>query len=104
MGTLYEVVRADDVEAAELLQISLKSERNRLRRRAEIAERMVSEAKQDAERQRKAHEKEINDIVAFFGTFAGLAIMASCILAAPWWTAIAPAIGTAMIMRKAGWL
>ena len=104
MGTLYEIVRADDVEAAELLKLSIKSEQNMLRRRTENAERRAWEAEREATRQKKAHEAEINGIVAFFSTFAGLVMVASCILAAPWWTAICPAIGTAAIMRKAGWL
>lgn len=104
MGTLYEIVRADDVETSELLKLSHKSERNMLRRRVESAERRAWEAEREAARQKKAHEAEVNGIIAFFGTFAGLAMMISCVLAAPWWTAIAPAIGTAMIMRKAGWL
>lgn len=104
MGTFYEIVRADDVEAAELRKLSLKSERNMMRRRAENAERRAWEVEREAARQKKAHEKEIDGIVAFFSTFAGLVMIASCILAAPWWTAICPTLATAVIMRKAGWL
>lgn len=104
MGTLYEIVRADDVEASELRKLSIRAERNMLRQAVEKAERRAWEAEREVARQKKAHEKEKDGIVAFFGAFSGLAVMFTCVLAAPWWTAICPAIGTVMIMRKAGWI
>lgn len=87
----------DDDEALFLAALNTKAELKRTQLALARSEKRREEEKREARR-------EINGMTAFVGVFACLLTVVACLLAAPWWTAVAPMVLLLAVMRKAGWL
>lgn len=104
MGNVYELVSAEQIEAAELRNLSNRTDKKIMQDRVRKAERRAWEAEREVIRQKKIHQKEISDLLCYGGMVAGLGLMAASTMLAPWWTAVAPLILIGICVRKVGWI
>lgn len=72
--------------------------------RAMAMERVARSAVAALEKERRKRKKERNGMVAFVGIGGCICLIGACVLAATWWTAVAPMVLLVAVMRKAGWL
>lgn len=104
MGNVYELVSAEQIEAAELRNLSNRTDKKVMQDRVRKAERRAWEAEREVIRQKKIHRKEISDLLHIGGMVAGLGLMTASFLFAPWWTVVAPLILIGICARKVGWI
>ena len=67
-------------------------------------ERVARSAVAELEQERKRRKKERDGMAAFIGVGVCFCVIGACVLASPWWTAVAPMVLLVAVMRKAGWL
>ena len=92
-----------DLEAQELLALARRTDArlDRMAREDLAAALEAERRKRTAERE--AHDQEMQGFAAVVSIFALLGVAITCSRAAPWWTAVFPAVGIAGIFRKVGW-
>lgn len=75
-----------------------------LRRELLATQMRLMESERNLHAQKKAAQKEKDEIMGFVCVVAGLVILAGCALSSAPWTAVFIALGLVAIMRKVGWL
>lgn len=100
---LPAVVQADTEEALFLATLNARAEANR--RGAELAQmqRALVHSEMTHREEKRAAQREMKGLTAFVGVFACLLTLGACLLAAPWWTAIAPLALMLALLLWAGW-
>ena len=91
------------IECMELAAINARTERRRIQERMERAEAAVIKAEQRRKAEKARHEEEMKVIVYGLSAVSCMVTAVTCIFTAPWWTAVAPMVFAAFILRKAGW-
>lgn len=91
------------IECMELAAINARTERRRIQERMERAEAAALMAEQQRKAEKARHEEEMKVIIYGVSAFSCLVSAIACIFTAPWWTAVAPIVFGAFILRKAGW-
>ena len=99
----YELVVPATIEAQELRELERRTDARRDRMAREELAAALEEERQKRTAEREAHNREMQGFAAAVSIFALLGVAITCILAAPWWTAVSPAVGIALIFRKVGW-
>ena len=99
----YELVVPATIEAQELRELERRTDARRDRMAREELAAALEEERQKRTEERAAHDQEMQGFAAVVSIFALLGVAITCILAAPWWTAVSPAVGIALIFRKVGW-
>ena len=99
----YELVVPATIEAQELRELERRTDARRDRMAREELAAALEEERQKRTEEREAHDQEMQGFAAVVSIFALLGVAITCILAAPWWTAVSPAVGIALIFRKVGW-
>lgn len=77
--------------------------RARQRRMNEAAEWDRAQ-RENEQKQRDKHRKEVNGLVCFVGVMALLCIVVQCVAARAWWPVLLPIGGIGLLMKKAGWI
>lgn len=80
------------------------SENETLKRELIRMSAMLLESERKCRDQKKAAQKEKDEIMGFCGCTALLVVMAMCAVGSAPWTAIFIALGIVAIMKKVGWL
>ena len=65
---------------------------------------MLRESECKRREEHKAHRKEKDEIMGFFGCTALLVVFAAAALSSAMWTSIFVGLGLVAMMRKVGWL
>ena len=99
---LPTIVQTDTEEALFLAVLNARAEANR--RGAELAQMQRALVRSEMTRREEKHaaQHEMKGLAAFVGVIACLIAAAVCLLAAPWWTAVAPLVMLSWVFRKAG--
>ena len=92
-----------DLEARELRALARRTDARLDRMAREELAAALEEERQKRTAEWEAHNREMQGFAAAVSIFALLGVAITCILAAPWWTAVSPAVGIALIFRKVGW-
>lgn len=79
-------------------------ERQWLERELDETRAKLIESERKRTEEKKAAQKERDEIMGFVGLVAGLVILAGCALSSAPWTALFIFLGIVAIMRKVGWL
>ena len=80
------------------------SENETLKRELLHVRALLIESERKRREQKKAAQKEKDEIMGFCGCTALLVVMAMCVVGSAPWTAIFIALGILAMMRKVGWL
>lgn len=93
-----------DGEDLELRRLAYRVDERRNRAAREEAEERAQRAETKLREERARARKERRGMAAFVTVIALVVVMAVCVTAGPWWTAIFPFAGAAAVTWKAGWL
>ena len=101
---LPAVMQTEVSEALFFSALNARAEANR--RGAELArmQRALVHSEMTRAKEKRAAQREMDGLVSFVSAFACLLAVTVCWIAAPWWTAVAPLVLMAGVMRKAGWV
>lgn len=91
------------IECMELAALNARTERRRMQECMERAEKMAIAAERRRRAEKARHDEEMKVIIYGVSAFSCLVSAVACIFTAPWWTAVAPIVFGAFILRKAGW-
>lgn len=93
-----------DGEDMELRRLAYRVDERRNRAAREAAEERAQRAETKLREERARARKERRGLAAFVTVIALVVVMAVCVTAGPWWTAILPFAGAVAVTWKAGWL
>lgn len=93
-----------DGEDLELRRLAYRVDERRNRAAREEAEERAQRAETKLREERAKARKEKRELGAFLMVIALVVVMAVCVTAGPWWTAILPFAGAVAVTWKAGWL
>lgn len=93
-----------DGEDLELRRLAYRVDERRNRAAREEAEERAQRAETKLREERARARKERRGLAAFVTVIALVVVMAVCVTAGPWWTAILPFAGAVAVTWKAGWL
>lgn len=93
-----------DGEDMELRRLAYRVDERRNRAEREAAEERAQRAETKLREERARARKERRGLAAFVTVIALVVVMAVCVTAGPWWTAILPFAGAVAVTWKAGWL
>lgn len=91
------------IECMELAAINARTERRRNQERMERLEAAAIKSEQRRRAEKARHEEEMKVILYGTSAFACLFAAVSLFVTAPWWSAVAPLVFGAFVLRKAGW-
>ncbi len=92
-----------DGEDLELRRLAYRVDARRDRAAREEAEERAQRAETKLREERARARKERRGLAAFVTVIALVVVMAVCMTAGPWWTAVLPFAGAVAVTRKAGW-
>lgn len=92
-----------DGEDMELRRLAYRVDERRNRAAREEAEERAQRAETKLREERARARKERRGLAAFVTVIALVVVMAVCVTAGPWWTAILPFAGAVAVTWKAGW-
>lgn len=93
-----------DGEDLELRRLAYRVDERRNRAAREEAEERAQRAETKLREERARARKERRGLAAFVTVIALVVVMAVCVTAGPWWTAILPFAGAVAVTWKAGWM
>lgn len=79
-------------------------ERRWLERELDETRAKLIESERKRTEEKKAAQKERDEIMGFVGLTAGLVVLAGCALSSAPWTALFILLGLVAIMKKVGWI
>lgn len=97
LATLHQI------EMMELAELNARTEFRLMESRLRQAEARAAYHEKRRRAERRRHNAEIRMLVNGLSVLGCLATAVTCIVAAPWWTAVAPVVFAGCILRKAGW-
>ena len=80
------------------------SENETLKRELLHVSALLMESERKRREQKKAAQKEKDEIMGFVGVTAGLVVLAGAVLSSAAWTSAFICLGIAACMKKVGWL
>ena len=103
MKKVYELALPSDIEAAELAELERKTELRKMEQRVRNAELRAEFAEKRSREERERMKKEQEMLLGGISIFALMLTAITCIIAAPWWTAVAPLLLIVYVFLKMGW-
>lgn len=100
---IYDAEAARAAERKMDAYLEQLTESQQLRRRISDLQRDKLLAEMEAFAVRTACRKEMRGMAAFVSVGACAVAMTVCMIAAPWWTAVAPMLLSLGVIRRAGW-
>lgn len=100
---MNKVISLHQLECMEQAELNDRTERRRLEARVARAEERAFAAEAMLQEEKARHKKEMSSLLYGLSVLSCLVAALSCFVTAPWWTAVAPMIFAAVILRKAGW-
>ena len=94
----------NELRRADVEGILAISENETLKRELLHVSALLMESERKRRDQRKAAQKEKDEIMGFVGVTAGLVVLAGAVLSSAAWTSAFICLGIAACMKKVGWL
>ncbi len=91
------------IEALELELLNAKAANRLMETELKQAKARAAMAEDRRRRERERHDEERKMFVGGMSALCCIGAAITCIVAAPWWTAIAPLVFACYFMGKVGW-
>lgn len=98
----YELAVPATLEAQELRELERRTDARLDRIKA--AEQKAAILEDRLRQEREAHRREIEGLATFVTVVTLIVACVVCVLAAPFWTVVLPAVSCLVVIGKAGWL
>lgn len=100
---MKQLATLQQIESLELEALNARIQWRNMEERCRQAEQEAADERKKRREERAAHIAEMRMVTSGAAVMACLVSAVACVIAAPWWTAIAPLALAWAVLRKAGW-